>query len=76
MLLIAFRHGKVTHAALHSTTGLDTLAASQLLRSLRDRKLLRLHPHEAQSYYALPPILAQAADVEEVEGASADRGKL
>lgn len=76
VLLVAFRHGKVTNAALRSTTGLDTLAASQLLRSLRDRELLRLHPHGAQSYYALPPILVQAVDAEEMEAASTDRKKL
>ena len=57
-------------------TGLDTLAASQLLRGLRDRELLRLHPHGAQSYYALPPILLQAADTEQMEAASTDGGKL
>ena len=68
VLLIASRHGKVTNAALRSTMGLDTLAASQLLRGLRDRELLHLHPHGAQSSYALPPILVQAA--------SADGGKL
>ena len=69
VLLIAFRHSKVTNAALRSTMGLDTLAASQVLRGLRDRELLHLHPHGAQSYYALPPILAQAADAEEMEAA-------
>lgn len=76
VLLIAFRHGKVTNADLRSTMGLDTLTASQVLRGLRDRELLRLHPHGAQSYYALPPILVQAVDAEEMEAASADRGKL
>ena len=76
VLLIASQHGKVTNAALRSAMGLDTLAASHLLRGLRDRELLRLHPHEAQSYYALPPILLQAADTEEMEAASADGGKL
>ena len=73
VLLIAFRHGKVTNAALRSTMGLDTLAASQVLRGLRDRELLHLHPHGAQSYYALPPILAQKADGGKL---SADGGKL
>ena len=73
VLLIAFRHGKVTNAALRSTMGLDTLAASQVLRGLRDRELLHLHPRGAQSYYALPPILAQKADGGKL---SADGGKL
>ena len=69
-LLIAFRQGKVSNAALRSTMGLDTLAASQLLRGLRDRELLRLHSHGARSYYALTPVLAQ------MDAAGADRGKL
>ena len=76
VLLTAFRHGKIDNVALRSTMGLDTLAASQLLRGLRDRELLRLHSHGAQSYYALTPILAQAVDVDETEAASPDREKL
>jgi ATP-dependent DNA helicase RecG len=35
--------------------GLDTLAASQILRRLRDRELLELHPAGSQSYYTLGP---------------------
>ena len=75
VLLTAFRHGKVDNAALRSTMGLDTLAASQLLRGLRDRGLLRLHPHGAQSYYTLMPILTPAADADR-EKLDADREKL
>ncbi len=61
-LLHAHRHGRVENADLRSLAGLDTLNASLLLRKLRDRSLLELHPHGANSYYTLPSILSEATD--------------
>ena len=60
-------------ANLRSLIGLDTLNASLLLRRLRDRSLLELHPHGANSYYTLPPPLSEATDRGERD---ADRGDL
>jgi len=78
-LLHAHRHGRVEIADLRSLAGLDTLTASLLLRKLRDRSLLDLHAHGANSYYTLPAILRgignpgePATDWGEL---SADRGK-
>jgi ATP-dependent DNA helicase RecG len=48
--------------------GFDTLGASQILRRLRDRGLLELHPAGSQSFYTLTPRLRSAE--------SADRGEL
>jgi ATP-dependent DNA helicase RecG len=78
-LLHAHRHGRVENADLRLLAGLDTLSASLLLRKLRDRSLLELHPHGANSYYTLPPTLSGAMDRGE-QGAdrgeqSADRGE-
>jgi ATP-dependent DNA helicase RecG len=67
-LLQAYRAGQVDNAHMRSATGLDTLAASQVLRRLRDRQLLALHPAGGASYYTL----AQRADRVELV---ADRGK-
>jgi ATP-dependent DNA helicase RecG len=72
-LLHAHRHGRVENADLRSLAGLDTLNASLLLRKLRDRSLLELHPHGANSYYTLPSILSEATDRGECD---ADRGEL
>jgi len=52
-LLEAHRAGRVDNARTRMTTGLDTLSASSLLRGLRDRHLLRLHPAGGASYYTL-----------------------
>jgi ATP-dependent DNA helicase RecG len=52
----------VENADLRSLAGLDTLNASLLLRKLRDRSLLEIHPHGANSYYTLPPTLSEATD--------------
>jgi len=52
-LLCAHRAGRVDNASLRDLSGLDTLAASMVLRRLRDRGLLDLHPAGAQSYYTL-----------------------
>ncbi|MGB5147005.1 MAG: ATP-binding protein [Porticoccaceae bacterium] len=57
-LLHAHRNGRVENADLRSLAGMDTLAASLLLRKLRDRSLLDLHPHGANSYYTLPTTLS------------------
>ena len=71
-LLMAYRRDQVDNARLRTVMGLDTLAASQLLRGLRDRDLLTLHSHGAASYYTLSPALR-----EHIGGSSdADRGEL
>ena len=71
-LLMAYRRDRVDNARLRAVMGLDTLAASQLLRGLRDRDLLTLHSHGAASYYTLAPALR-----EHIGGSSdADRGEL
>ena len=71
-LLMAYRRDRVDNARLRAVMGLDTLAASQLLRGLRDRDLLTLYSHGAASYYTLSPALR-----EHIGGSSdADRGEL
>ena len=81
-LLMAHRRGRVDNAALRSVTGLDTLRASHLLRSLRDRELLKLHAHGGDSFYTLTPAVRElAADRGELSDGSggaarADRGEL
>ena len=71
-LLMAYRRDRVDNARLRAVMGLDTLAASQLLRGLRDRDLLTLHSRGAASYYTLSPALR-----ENIGGSSdADRGEL
>ena len=52
-LLHAYRQGQIDNASLRTLSGLDTLRASILLRGLRDRHLLALHSHGANSYYTL-----------------------
>ena len=71
-LLMAYRRDRVDNAGLRTVIGLDRLEASQLLRRLRDRDLLRLHSHGAASYYTLSPALR-----ENIVGNSggADRGE-
>ncbi|MFM8275705.1 MAG: ATP-binding protein [Cyanobium sp.] len=54
-LLQAHRHTQVDNASLRQLMGLDTLAASQVLRRLRDRTMLELHRAGAQSFYTLAP---------------------
>lgn len=54
-LLQAHRHTQVDNASLRQLIGLDTLGASQVLRRLRDRELLELHPAGSQSFYTLGP---------------------
>jgi ATP-dependent DNA helicase RecG len=56
-LLEARRHGRVENVRLREVAGLDTLAASALLRKLRDRGLLALHAAGSASYYTLGPQL-------------------
>lgn len=53
-LLHADRHGQIDNSSLRASTGLDTLAASQVLRRLRDRGLLEFHAAGAASYYTRP----------------------
>lgn len=52
-LLHAYRQGQIDNASLRTLSGLDTLGASTLLRGLRNRHLLALHSHGANSYYTL-----------------------
>lgn len=66
-LLQAHRSTQVDNASLRSLMGVDTLGASQILRRLRDRGLLELHPAGSQSFYTLAPRLRSAE--------SADRGE-
>jgi ATP-dependent DNA helicase RecG len=54
-LLQAHRHTQVDNASLRQLMGLDTLAASQVLRRLRDRSMLELHRAGPQSFYTLGP---------------------
>lgn len=61
-LLEAHRAGRLDNARLRDISGLDTLGASALLRKLRDRDLLSLHPAGAASYYELGPKAQLAAD--------------
>ena len=53
-LLQAHRHGRVDNSSIRSLVGLGTLAASKMLRRLREKGLLTLHSHGAKSYYSLP----------------------
>ncbi|MDE0127260.1 MAG: putative DNA binding domain-containing protein [Bryobacterales bacterium] len=52
-LIQARRQGRVDNATMRSLSALGTLTASRLLRGLRDRGLLMLHSHEADSFYTL-----------------------
>lgn len=54
-LLQAHRNTQVDNASLRQLMGLDTLAASQVLRRLRDRSMLELHRAGPQSFYTLGP---------------------
>jgi ATP-dependent DNA helicase RecG len=74
-LLQAHRHTQVDNASLRQLMGLDTLAASQILRRLRDRELLDLHPAGSQSYYTLGPGLL-AGDRPDQGKPVLDRGEL
>ena len=71
-LLHAHRSGRVENVDLRLLVGLDTLKASYLLRRLRDRGLLDLHPRGANSFYTLSDgFNAQSAVGEQVT----DRGE-
>jgi ATP-dependent DNA helicase RecG len=74
-LLQAHRHTQVDNASLRQLMGLDTLAASQILRRLRDRELLELHPAGSQSFYTLGPGLL-ADDRPDQGKLVLDRGEL
>jgi ATP-dependent DNA helicase RecG len=81
-LLQAHRHTQVDNASLRQLMGLDTLAASQVLRRLRDRSMLELHRAGAQSFYTLDPGLladdrpGQGNLVLDQGGLAADRGGI
>jgi ATP-dependent DNA helicase RecG len=72
----------VDNASLRQLMGLDTLAASQVLRRLRDRSMLELHRAGAQSFYTLAPGLlagdrpGQGNLVLDRGGLAADRGGI
>ena len=74
-LLQAHRHTQVDNASLRQLIGLDTLAASQVLRRLRDRSMLELHRAGSQSYYTLGPALL-AGDRSDQGKLALDRGEL
>lgn len=57
----AHRHGRVDNSRMRVVAGLETLSASQVLRTLRDRGLLELHAHGSASYYTLSRLLAPAS---------------
>ena len=61
-LLEAHRRGRVDNGTLRRLSGLDTLAASALLRRLRDRGLLTLHAAGPASYYELGAELDSAVE--------------
>jgi ATP-dependent DNA helicase RecG len=81
-LLQAHRNSQVDNASLRQLMGLDTLAASQVLRRLRDRSMLELHRAGAQSFYTLDPGLlagdrpGQGNLVLDRGGLAADRGGI
>jgi len=79
-LLHAHRQGRVENSAMRSIAGLDTLESSILLRRLRDRNLLELPPHGAQSYYTRPPVLQAHTELAtsplDPPRAAVDRGEL
>ncbi len=58
-LLRAHREGQIDNAGLRNVSGLDTLNASLVLRGLRDKELLELHPYGSRSYYTLPSHLTE-----------------
>lgn len=70
-LLEAFRRGRIDNARLREMSGLDTLKASRILRTLRDRGLLDLHEAGAASFYEL----GAKARVGRIE-VEPDRGEL
>ena len=74
-LLQAHRSTQVDNASLCSLMGFDTLGASQILRRLRDRGLLELHPAGSQSFYTLAPRLRSAESADRGEQVL-DRGEL
>jgi ATP-dependent DNA helicase RecG len=74
-LLQAHRSTQVDNASLRTLMGFDTLGASQILRRLRDRGLLELHPAGSQSFYTLAPRLRSAESADRGEQVL-DRGEL
>jgi ATP-dependent DNA helicase RecG len=61
-LIHTHQHGRIENNDLRLIVGIDTNSASQLLRRLRDRNLLELHAHGANSYYTLPASLRNTVD--------------
>ena len=74
-VLEASRHGRVDNSRMRTVTGLDTLAASKLLRRLRDRNLLVLHSAGAESYYELGPRATGGSEPDRPD-MGPDRGEL
>jgi ATP-dependent DNA helicase RecG len=83
-LVLARNRGQVSNSVLRGATGLDTLAASNVLRVLRDRQLLESKGAGSSTFYVLgpkvPEELRQNADRGGLEadrgGFNADRGGL
>ena len=84
-LVVARRTGSVSNAMLRDVSGLDTLAASNQLRQLRDLELLDLRGKGSATHYVLgararPPVAAGGGtDVAAATGrprSQADRGEL
>ncbi len=67
-ILAAARSGRVDRAHVRSAMGLETLAAGELLRGLRDRGLLQRHGHGAGSHYTLAGTLAERVGVGSATG--------
>ena len=63
-LLRAHRKGRIDNAHMRALVGFNTLKASDTLRGLRDRNLLVLHSHGANSYYTLAPVLTGRNETE------------
>lgn len=77
VLLEVRRHGRIDNARLRRLAGLDTLSASQVLRSLRDRRLLERMGAGSASYYEFGPAIPidpRSTDRDRGELAS-DRGE-
>jgi ATP-dependent DNA helicase RecG len=80
-LVLARTRGEVSNAALRDATGLDVLAASNVLRDLRDRRFLASRGGGAATFYVLGPRVTEQhteAGIRPLDrgGLDADRGGL
>jgi len=76
ILIHAREIGSVNNAICRDYTGLDTLAASGMLRRLRDQGLLGQHSHASATYYTPTRLLLHPGEEEKktVEGGGAIGG--